>query len=181
MAEDKMEVDWGNDKLQKAQKQIEDSPYDLEAWSLLIREAQGKWIGEMRPLFEKSTPAVNSRDMSKNPHTFKEKTLKTTAQRGLDLATGTNHLNSNVWYCSIATGSLETMKWPTPIQISTSTLNTLPSHAFSFNPKADEMICSSCISRPPTITVSLSSAITNGGLWTPTASKVQPSNLSGKI
>lgn len=45
--------DWGNDKLQKAQKQIDDSPYDLEAWSLLIREAQGKWIGEMRPFFEK--------------------------------------------------------------------------------------------------------------------------------
>lgn len=45
--------DWGNDKLQKAQKQIEESPYDLEAWSLLVREAQGKWIGEMRPLFEK--------------------------------------------------------------------------------------------------------------------------------
>ena len=45
--------DWGNEKLQKAQKQIEESPYDLEAWSLLIREAQGKWIGEMRPLFEK--------------------------------------------------------------------------------------------------------------------------------
>jgi cleavage stimulation factor subunit 3 len=45
--------DWGNNKLQKAQKQIDDSPYDLEAWSLLIREAQGKWIGEMRPFFEK--------------------------------------------------------------------------------------------------------------------------------
>ncbi|XP_069684937.1 protein suppressor of forked isoform X2 [Periplaneta americana] len=53
MAEEKMEVDWGNDKLQKAQKQVDDSPYDLEAWSLLIREAQSKWIGEMRPLFEK--------------------------------------------------------------------------------------------------------------------------------
>ncbi|GLG95531.1 Protein suppressor of forked [Gryllus bimaculatus] len=45
--------DWGNEKLQKAQRQIDDNAYDLEAWSLLIREAQTKWIGEMRPLFEK--------------------------------------------------------------------------------------------------------------------------------
>jgi cleavage stimulation factor subunit 3 len=53
MTEGKMEVDWGNSKLQKAEKQIDDSLYDLEAWSLLIREAQGKCIGEMRPFFEK--------------------------------------------------------------------------------------------------------------------------------
>lgn len=51
--DEKFEVDWGNEKLQKAQKQIDDNPYDLEAWSLLIREAQTKWIGEMRALFEK--------------------------------------------------------------------------------------------------------------------------------
>ncbi|XP_066998910.2 protein suppressor of forked isoform X2 [Anabrus simplex] len=53
MGEEKIEVDWGNEKLQKAQKQVDDNPYDLEAWSLLIREAQTKWIAEMRPLFEK--------------------------------------------------------------------------------------------------------------------------------
>lgn len=52
-SEEKLELDWGNEKLQKAQKQIEENQYDLEAWSLLIREAQTKWIGEMRPLFEK--------------------------------------------------------------------------------------------------------------------------------
>ncbi|XP_046383403.1 protein suppressor of forked isoform X1 [Ischnura elegans] len=52
MAEEKLELDWGNEKLKRAQNQIEENPYDLEAWSLLIREAQGRWIGEMRPLFE---------------------------------------------------------------------------------------------------------------------------------
>ncbi|XP_049793735.1 protein suppressor of forked [Schistocerca nitens] len=52
-SEGKLELEWGNEKLQKAQKQIEENPFDLEAWSLLIREAQTKWIGEMRPLFEK--------------------------------------------------------------------------------------------------------------------------------
>nr|CAD7195742.1 unnamed protein product [Timema douglasi]CAD7257461.1 unnamed protein product [Timema shepardi]CAD7403740.1 unnamed protein product [Timema poppensis] len=53
MADEKLEIDWGNDKLFKAQKQIEENQYDLEAWSLLVREAQGKWIDDVRPLFEK--------------------------------------------------------------------------------------------------------------------------------
>ncbi|KAG8235248.1 hypothetical protein J437_LFUL014735 [Ladona fulva] len=53
MAEEKFEIDWGNEKLKRAQKQTEENPYDLEAWSLLIREAQGRWIGEMRLLFER--------------------------------------------------------------------------------------------------------------------------------
>ncbi|XP_034234284.1 protein suppressor of forked [Thrips palmi] len=53
MAEDKLEIDWGTDKLNRAQQTIIDSPYDLEAWSLLIRESQIKWINDVRPLFEK--------------------------------------------------------------------------------------------------------------------------------
>lgn len=45
--------DWGTDKLNRAQQTVLDSPYDLEAWSLLIRESQIKWINDIRPLFEK--------------------------------------------------------------------------------------------------------------------------------
>lgn len=45
--------DWGNEKLQRAQKTIEESLYDLEAWSLLIREAQNRPINEVRPVYEK--------------------------------------------------------------------------------------------------------------------------------
>ncbi|KYN44814.1 Protein suppressor of forked [Trachymyrmex septentrionalis] len=45
--------DWGNEKLQRAQKTVDESPYDLEAWSILIREAQIRPIIEVRPVFEK--------------------------------------------------------------------------------------------------------------------------------
>lgn len=45
--------DWGNEKLQRAQKTVDESPYDLEAWSILIREAQNRPIIEVRPVFEK--------------------------------------------------------------------------------------------------------------------------------
>ena len=44
---------WGNEKLQRAQKTVNESPYDLKAWSLLIREAQNRPIIEVRPVFEK--------------------------------------------------------------------------------------------------------------------------------
>ncbi|XP_044577803.1 protein suppressor of forked isoform X2 [Cotesia glomerata] len=53
MTEEKMEFDWGNEKLQRAQKTVDESPYDLEAWSILIREAQNRPITEVRPVFEK--------------------------------------------------------------------------------------------------------------------------------
>lgn len=45
--------DWGNEKLQRAQKTVDESSYDLEAWSILIREAQNRPIVEVRPVFEK--------------------------------------------------------------------------------------------------------------------------------
>ncbi|XP_057319441.1 protein suppressor of forked [Microplitis mediator] len=58
MTEEKIEFnmslkDWGNEKLQRAQKTVDESPYDLEAWSVLIREAQNRPITEVRPVFEK--------------------------------------------------------------------------------------------------------------------------------
>lgn len=45
--------DWGNEKLQRAQKTVDESSYDLEAWSILIRESQNRPITEVRPVFEK--------------------------------------------------------------------------------------------------------------------------------
>lgn len=45
--------DWGNEKLQRAQKAVDEAPYDLEAWSILIREAQNRPITEVRQIFER--------------------------------------------------------------------------------------------------------------------------------
>lgn len=39
--------------MQRAQKTVNESPYDLEAWSILIRESQNRPITEVRPVFEK--------------------------------------------------------------------------------------------------------------------------------
>ena len=40
-------------KIIKAEKRIEDCPFDIEAWNVLIRDAQGKKIEEARPFFER--------------------------------------------------------------------------------------------------------------------------------
>ncbi|XP_071875267.1 protein suppressor of forked-like [Bombus fervidus] len=53
MTDDKTVFDWGNKKLQRAQKTVDESSYDLEAWSILIKEAQNRPITEVRPVFEK--------------------------------------------------------------------------------------------------------------------------------
>lgn len=45
--------DWGSEKLQRAQRTVDETPYDLEAWSILIREGQNRTITEVRPVFEK--------------------------------------------------------------------------------------------------------------------------------
>jgi len=45
--------DWGQDKLNRAQKQLKENQYDLETWSMLIREAQLRWVNDVRPFFEK--------------------------------------------------------------------------------------------------------------------------------
>lgn len=44
--------DWGSEKLVKAQDCVKDNPWDLESWGILIREAQIRSVGEMRPFFE---------------------------------------------------------------------------------------------------------------------------------
>ncbi|RZF42611.1 hypothetical protein LSTR_LSTR001406 [Laodelphax striatellus] len=58
--EEKTEVDWGSEKLNKAQEAIKENQWDLEAWSMLIREAQTKWINDVRPFFEQLVTAFPS-------------------------------------------------------------------------------------------------------------------------
>ena len=39
--------------MQRTQRSIEKNPYDLEAWSVLLREAQTRHVSDMRPLYER--------------------------------------------------------------------------------------------------------------------------------
>lgn len=50
--DERFHIDWGNEKLHRTQKQVERNPHDLEAWSILLREAQSKHISEVRSLYE---------------------------------------------------------------------------------------------------------------------------------
>ncbi|XP_071941961.1 cleavage stimulation factor subunit 3-like isoform X2 [Antedon mediterranea] len=45
---------WGYipDKVKKAQKKVEASPYDVDAWSVLLREAANQPVDKARPLYE---------------------------------------------------------------------------------------------------------------------------------
>uniref|UniRef100_A0A803JH67 Suppressor of forked domain-containing protein n=1 Tax=Xenopus tropicalis TaxID=8364 RepID=A0A803JH67_XENTR len=40
-------------KVKKAEKKLEDNPYDLDAWSILIREAQNQPIDKARKTYER--------------------------------------------------------------------------------------------------------------------------------
>lgn len=44
---------WGSEKLDKAEDAIIENRWDMEAWSLLIREAQNRFINDVRQFFEK--------------------------------------------------------------------------------------------------------------------------------
>ncbi|XP_065168687.1 protein suppressor of forked isoform X1 [Atheta coriaria] len=52
MTDERLHIDWGNDKLHRTQRQVEKNAYDLESWSILLREAQTKHISEVRDLYE---------------------------------------------------------------------------------------------------------------------------------
>ncbi|XP_014240504.1 protein suppressor of forked isoform X2 [Cimex lectularius] len=52
-ATDNVAIDWGSEKLQKAQQTVDENKWDIEAWGLLIREAQNRWINDVRPFFER--------------------------------------------------------------------------------------------------------------------------------
>lgn len=46
-------MEFGTDKLRRAWSSIESNPYDMESWSLIIRDAQNRNIEESRTIFEK--------------------------------------------------------------------------------------------------------------------------------
>jgi len=44
---------WGNEKLEEAQDSTNENPWDVESWAILLREAQTRWINDVRSFFEK--------------------------------------------------------------------------------------------------------------------------------
>ncbi|KOB67396.1 Protein suppressor of forked [Operophtera brumata] len=42
--------DWGNERLMRAQRAVESNLYDVDSWSLLIREAQTRTINDVRSI-----------------------------------------------------------------------------------------------------------------------------------
>ncbi|CAH1403958.1 unnamed protein product [Nezara viridula] len=53
MGDENVQIEWGSEKLVKAQQTIDENKWDIEAWGVLIREAQGRWINDVRPFFER--------------------------------------------------------------------------------------------------------------------------------
>ncbi|XP_055940749.1 cleavage stimulation factor subunit 3-like isoform X2 [Argiope bruennichi] len=51
--EDSSHLGFINDRIKKAEKRLEQNPYDVEAWSIIVRDAQNKKIEEARPYYEK--------------------------------------------------------------------------------------------------------------------------------
>lgn len=45
--------DWGNERLNQAQSTVLVDPYDIESWTMLIREAQARQIEDVRIVYEK--------------------------------------------------------------------------------------------------------------------------------
>nr|NP_001015241.3 suppressor of forked, isoform F [Drosophila melanogaster]P25991.2 RecName: Full=Protein suppressor of forked [Drosophila melanogaster]EAA46199.3 suppressor of forked, isoform F [Drosophila melanogaster] len=48
----KVDIEWGMERLVRAQQVVELRPYDIESWSVMIREAQTRPIHEVRSLYE---------------------------------------------------------------------------------------------------------------------------------
>lgn len=53
MGDETFDIDWGSEKLMKAKQTIDENKWDIEAWGVLIREAQNRWINDVRPFFER--------------------------------------------------------------------------------------------------------------------------------
>jgi len=47
------EQDFGTEKLKRAWSATDSNPYDMESWSLIIRDAQNRNIDTARPIFER--------------------------------------------------------------------------------------------------------------------------------
>ncbi|KAI9582248.1 hypothetical protein GQX74_015371 [Glossina fuscipes] len=48
----KIDIEWGHERLVRAQQVVEMRPYDIESWSTLLREAQTRPVNEVRSLYE---------------------------------------------------------------------------------------------------------------------------------
>ncbi|XP_055388076.1 protein suppressor of forked isoform X3 [Condylostylus longicornis] len=48
----KIDIEWGHERLVRAQQTVELRPYDIESWSVLLREAQNRHVNEVRSLYE---------------------------------------------------------------------------------------------------------------------------------
>uniref|UniRef100_A0A1I8PF42 Suppressor of forked domain-containing protein n=1 Tax=Stomoxys calcitrans TaxID=35570 RepID=A0A1I8PF42_STOCA len=48
----KIDIEWGHERLVRAQQVVEMRPYDIESWSTLLREAQIRPVSEVRSLYE---------------------------------------------------------------------------------------------------------------------------------
>lgn len=53
MQNDNILQNWGNEKLEESQDAVNDNPWDVEAWAILLREAQTRLINDVRSFFEK--------------------------------------------------------------------------------------------------------------------------------
>jgi cleavage stimulation factor subunit 3 len=43
-----IDIEWGHERLVRAQQTVELRPYDIESWSVLLREAQSRNVNEVR-------------------------------------------------------------------------------------------------------------------------------------
>ncbi|XP_065364835.1 protein suppressor of forked [Calliphora vicina] len=48
----KIDIEWGHERLVRAQQVVEMRPYDIDSWSTLLREAQTRPVNEVRTLYE---------------------------------------------------------------------------------------------------------------------------------
>ncbi|XP_035900462.1 protein suppressor of forked [Anopheles stephensi] len=48
----KFDIEWGHERLVRAQQTVEIRPFDVESWSLLVREGQSRHVNEVRSLYE---------------------------------------------------------------------------------------------------------------------------------
>lgn len=48
----KIDIEWGHERLVRAQQTVELRPYDVESWSVLLREGQSRHVNEVRSLYE---------------------------------------------------------------------------------------------------------------------------------
>lgn len=44
--------EWGHERLVRAQQAVELRPYDIEAWAVMLREAQTRHVNDVRSLYE---------------------------------------------------------------------------------------------------------------------------------